>query len=102
MVDLAPCPFCGGEAIVRLKMLCVFARCEACEAEGPLCGNVVVAASRWNTRQREGVAIAALEEIRDTHATIKGGFLHAAKRIVMQALSTLQAEAGHGTSGGGA
>ncbi len=49
---LKPCPFCGGEPIVRKAMGEFWLRCEKCRSDGPMLSVEAVAIERWNTRAR--------------------------------------------------
>ena len=49
-MDLKPCPFCGGEAIILVPH---WVRCQVCGCGTTVFGNDEEAVEMWNTRMEE-------------------------------------------------
>jgi Lar family restriction alleviation protein len=58
MMELKPCPFCGGEAELSVRQHTdeygsvgnAYCRCTACATEQPLSWTATIAVEHWNTR----------------------------------------------------
>jgi Lar family restriction alleviation protein len=62
-IELKPCPFCGGEAVLDATVSCFFVRCIGCAAEGPWHGTMAGATNGWNKRPGDSIAAEMAEAL---------------------------------------
>ena len=55
MIELKPCPFCGGEAEIKTtaSKVCAWGKCKFCGAEGAVSEDENSAKEAWNRRVAE-------------------------------------------------
>jgi len=52
--EIASCPFCGSDAVIRVGYLGYHIECYGCHAEGPVKLEKKHAVAAWNKRHKEG------------------------------------------------
>ncbi len=90
-IELKPCPFCGGEAVISDNNtgLVFYVRCKQCRSAGPAERCATDAAATWNTRSALSYSEDDVERVADIIADGVNWPQHACMEMARAAITAL-------------